>query len=359
MPWSAGEGNDIADVGHAGHKHQQALEAEAEARVRHAAIFAEIGIPRVGLGIDAVAREIFRQNIEPFFALTAADDLADAGHQQIHRGNGFAIVVDAHVEGFDFLRVVENGDRLFEVVFRKPALVFGLEVEAVLDRVLKGLAALLQQRDGIGVGNALEGSRGDELESFTQTLIDELFENRQIALVVFEHFTDEKFHQGLGEIHVAGEVAEGHLGFDHPELRRMARGVGVFRAKGRTKGIDVRQGASKGLALELAAHSEKRALAKEVLRVARDFFIGQRGDAKHFARPFAIAGGDDRRVNMHEVALLKKAMNRKGHATARAKHRTMEVRARTQVRDRTQKLRAVAFFLQRIILRYAADEADR
>ena len=28
---SAGEGNDIADVGHTGHKEQQTLEAEAEA----------------------------------------------------------------------------------------------------------------------------------------------------------------------------------------------------------------------------------------------------------------------------------------------------------------------------------------
>ena len=64
-------------------------------------------------------------------------------------------------------------------------------------------------------------------------------------------------------------------------------------------------------------------------------------------------------VDMHKVALLEKSMNRKSHAAARAKHRAVKVRARTQVGDRTQKLRAVTFFLQRIILRHATNEADR
>ena len=42
--------------------------------------------------------------------LRAADDFADAGNQHVHGGHGFAVVIQAHVERFDFARVIEDGD---------------------------------------------------------------------------------------------------------------------------------------------------------------------------------------------------------------------------------------------------------
>jgi hypothetical protein len=86
-----------------------------------------------------------------------------------------------------------------------------------------------------------KGAAGDEFEPLAQALVDELLEDREVALVVFEHFGDEVFHQGLGEVHVAGEIAEGDFRFDHPELGGVARGVGVFGAEGGAEGVDVGQ----------------------------------------------------------------------------------------------------------------------
>jgi hypothetical protein len=47
-----GEGDDVADVGHAGDKHEQALEAQAKAGVGDAAVFPQIDVPVVGFGIE-------------------------------------------------------------------------------------------------------------------------------------------------------------------------------------------------------------------------------------------------------------------------------------------------------------------
>lgn len=95
----------------------------------------------------------------------AADEFADAWDEEIHGGDGFAVVVGAHVEGFDFFGVVEEGDGFFRVVFGEPAFVFALEVLSVGDGVLEGLFGLEEDIDGVGVGNSLEGCGGDGLEA--------------------------------------------------------------------------------------------------------------------------------------------------------------------------------------------------
>jgi hypothetical protein len=66
-----------------------------------------------------------------------------------------------------------------EVLLGEPALVFGLEVEAVFDRIFEGLPRrLLEERDRLGVGNALERPAGDEFEPLAQALVHELLEDR-------------------------------------------------------------------------------------------------------------------------------------------------------------------------------------
>ena len=81
---------------------------------------------------------------------------------------------------------------------------------------------------------------------------------------------------------------------------------------------------------------------------------GQGGDAEHFAGTLAIAGGDDRGVDVDEIALLEEPVDGVGHAAADAEHRAVEVGARPEVGDAAQELGAVAFFLQRIVLRHPA-----
>src|SRR3954447_14000098 len=105
-PRCAREGNDVTDVAHSGDELNGAFEAEAEAGVRHGAKAAQIEIPPVVFGLQSLLAHSLRDDIEPLFALAAADDLADFGHEHIHRPHGFSVVIDAHVERFERPRIV-------------------------------------------------------------------------------------------------------------------------------------------------------------------------------------------------------------------------------------------------------------
>src|SRR6478672_2085498 len=89
-------GDRIADVGQSADVDHQALEAQAKAGMRHRAIAAEIAIPAVVRRIQAELAHARIEDVQALFALAAADDLADAGRQHVHRGDGAAVVVEAH-----------------------------------------------------------------------------------------------------------------------------------------------------------------------------------------------------------------------------------------------------------------------
>ncbi len=60
---------------------------------------------------------------------------------------------------------------------------------------------------------------------------------------------DERF----GQVHVVGQIAEGHFGFDHPEFGQVPRGIGVLGAEGGAEGVDLAQRAGKNFSLQLSA----------------------------------------------------------------------------------------------------------
>src|SRR5215469_565951 len=101
IPCAAGrprKGNGVADVGEAGDVGQGALEAEAEAGVRHRAVAPQIAVPGVVLLVDAALGHSAVQYFEPLLALAAADDLTDPPRQYVHCRDGAAVVVHSHVE---------------------------------------------------------------------------------------------------------------------------------------------------------------------------------------------------------------------------------------------------------------------
>ena len=162
----------------------------------------------------------------------------------------------------------------------------------------------------------------------------------------------------LAQVHVPLQIAEGHLRLDHPELGGMARGVRVLRAEGRAEGVDVGQRAGEGLAFELAADGQVGRLAEEIrLRLLVNVPL-EGGDAEHLARALAVAGGDDRRVHIDEVALLEELMHRERQPAAHAEHGAVEIRARAQMRDGAQELLRVALLLQRIRRVRRPDQLD-
>ena len=123
--------------------------------------------------------------------------------------------------------------------------------------------------------------------------------------------------------------------------------------------------AGERLRFQLPAHGEKGRAREKILRVI-DFPVRaprrilriDRGDAKQFPRAFAIAPGDDRRVDVNKAALLEKLMDGEREPAADAKDRAEQIRARPQMRDLAQKLRRVPFLLQRIGVVRRADDFD-
>lgn len=64
-------------------------------------------------------------------------------NQHVHGGNGFTVLVLAHVKGLDFLGVVVHCHGLLKCSSAKVALVLGLQVCAKGDRKGKILATVL------------------------------------------------------------------------------------------------------------------------------------------------------------------------------------------------------------------------
>src|SRR5690606_19574977 len=78
---SARVGDGVADVGQAADVDDQALEAQAEARVRDGAVAAEVAVPAVVLAVEAELVHARVEHVQALLALRAADDLADARGQ--------------------------------------------------------------------------------------------------------------------------------------------------------------------------------------------------------------------------------------------------------------------------------------
>src|SRR3546814_991042 len=85
------------------------------ARVRHAAVAAEVAVPVVVLAVEAELVHACVKHVQPLLALRTADDLADARRQHVHRGDRFAVIVQTHVEGLDVLGVVGDHNRAADV----------------------------------------------------------------------------------------------------------------------------------------------------------------------------------------------------------------------------------------------------
>src|ERR1043166_6999155 len=120
----------------------------------------------------------------------------------------------------------------------------------------------------------------------------------------------------LRQVHVALQIAKRHLRLNHPKLRRVAGGIGVLSAEGRTKSVNVRQRASEGLSFQLPAQGQVSGFAK---KITSSFFVDvslKRGHTKHFARAFAIAGRNNWRVDVNEIPFLKKTVHRPDRKSA-------------------------------------------
>src|SRR5688500_1689905 len=84
----AWERDHVANVLDTRRVDDRALEAETEARVWHRAVATEIAIPPVVGRVQAHLADAPVEHVEALFALRAADDLADARRENVHRSDG-------------------------------------------------------------------------------------------------------------------------------------------------------------------------------------------------------------------------------------------------------------------------------
>src|SRR5262249_38802044 len=147
-------------------------------------------------------------------------------------------------------------------------------------------------------------------------------------------------------------LVKSHLRLDHPELGEMPRCVGILRTKCGTESVNLADAARKGFNLQLAAHRQISSLGEKVLGeiafaiLARQLIDVQAGDLEHLPVTFAIAAGDDRRVNVKETLFLKEIVNRFTHTIAQPGNGTKRVGPRPQMSDAAQELEGMALLLQ-------------
>src|SRR5260370_19019930 len=151
IAWRAWKWNDVANVGHPGDELHGSLQAQPKAGMRDRSIAAQVEIPPVGIGIETLFLHAALQYIKPFLALAAADDLAYPRHKNIHRADRFAVVVDAHVKGFNRARIIVEDDRLFEGLLGQIAFVFRLKILAPGHGKFERFASLLQNAHRLSV----------------------------------------------------------------------------------------------------------------------------------------------------------------------------------------------------------------
>ena len=171
--------------------------------------------------------------------MAAADDLADAGDEDIHGADGLVVVVEAHIEGFDLLGVVGDDHRAADFLLGYVTFVLGLKVQAPFHRKFEVLAGRLKDFYGLGVGEAFEVGIDYVFQGGNGSLVVPTVEESQIVGAGFEDPGEDVLEEILGQLGQAVQVTEGYFGFDHPELSQVAGGVGVFGAEGRAEGIDV------------------------------------------------------------------------------------------------------------------------
>ena len=99
----------------------------------------------------------------------------------------------------------------------------------------------------------------DALQLRDHALLDALVEERHVVGRARRARASKMYlSRRSASVGVVGQVGEGDLGLDHPELGEVAAGVGVLRAERGPEGVDLRQRQAVGLDVELAGDGEER-----------------------------------------------------------------------------------------------------
>ena len=356
VSYRSGVRNDVTDVGHAREVHDNTLKAETVACVLGAAVTAKVYVPPVILFAKTTLFHTRQKHVKALLTLASADDLADAGHQKVHCGNRLAVVVEAHIERLDLLGIVDHEDGLLVDHLGEVSLVLGLQIAAPGNGILELVTALDKKVNSLGIGYLFVIALCQHIQTLKKGLVHKAIEEVQLLGAGVQHVTDDVLDHIPRQLHIIGKIGKGDLRLDHPELGRVSCGVGVLSAEGGAKGINVTEGHSVGLALQLTGNGKVGALSEEILGKVNLAVLStrrivhiQRGYAEHLARALTVGSGDQRGVYVHEASLMEKLVNRKSNLAAHAEDRGEQIGSGTKVCDLAQEFYAVSLLLQRIV----------
>ena len=314
-----------------------ALDAHAEARMRHAPVPPQVEVPLECFLRQLVLANPFEQQCVVVQTLSAADDLPVAlrGEHVDRQRQLRPLGVRLHVEGLDRGGKALHGDRTVEVS-GQSGLVRAAEILAPLERKAAGLENL----DRLVVGDAGE-RRAHPLERGRVP-----FEYLQLAGPPLEHPLDDGDDERLRQVRGVVEGSVGHLRLDHPELGQMAPRLRFLGAKRRPEAVDPSQRHRVGLVVELAALRE---IGRRVVEVR---------DREQRRGSLAGGRGEDGRVRQDEAAAVEEVADAVDDLVPHAQDRRLPPAADPQVTPIEEIVDAVFLGGDRVVVRLA-DHGER
>jgi hypothetical protein len=213
--------------------------------VRDGSVLAKLSIPPVSLFIKLACLNSLVKNFEVFLSGRASNNLTNTRDQDIHCLDSLAVFIQLHVEGLDVLGIVEEDNGSIENFLSEVALMLRSEIYTpfnfVLELDLSILDFLLKDSDSFCVRYTAEWCLDDLVESFNETLLNELIEELEFIFVVCHHVLQTELQIVFCTLHVVLKGCEGQLWLNHPELRQVASSVGVLSTECGTESVDIRE----------------------------------------------------------------------------------------------------------------------
>ena len=127
----------------------------------------------------------------------------------------------------------------------------GLKIAAPFNRVFELGTGGFEKFDCLCVGNFFVIAVCKRRKTFKQSLVNKAVEKFKLCRTVFHNVVYNVLYHVPCKRHVVVEIRKSNFGFDHPELSRMARSVGVFGSERRAESVDVAESHGICFALKL------------------------------------------------------------------------------------------------------------
>ena len=350
------EGENVADILDSGKIHDDSFKTKTVTGVFAAAVTAKVKIPAVIFFFKSKFVDAVDKNVKTLFSLASANDFANAGNKMVCSGNGFSVVVLAHIECFDLFRIVGYKDRSFINFLGKITFVLGLKIASPIYGIIKTVFNFGKNFDCFGVIKANKFLLADCFKTFDKAFVIKIVEEFHFSRAVIKNIAEDIFDHIFGKLHFVFKVCKSNFRFDHPEFGGVALGIGFFRAEGGSEGIDVAESHCHCFAFKLARNGKTGCFSEEILaEINGAVFVSRRiGRIKgcyseHFACAFTAGTSDERSMNIDKSSALEELVNCKSGGASYSECRGEGVCSRAEMSDGAEIFKAVALFLKRII----------